>query len=248
MRMRIQFSATNGRVDIPVNYNHIIQSFIYNNISDKLSEFLHNIGYKTGKRSFKMFTFSRLQGKCRYKKEDKKLTFDNNFSLWVASPENEFLESYATELLNRDEIKIGENKVYINSVEVSMTPAFEGDILIKMLSPVTVYSTLEKKDGKSKTYYYHPSEPEFSELVLRNIENKYRALYKSEPPEDEFQIKPEKVTNRSQKIITYKDFIIKGWLGVYRLKGHPEMLKLAWDAGIGAKNPQGFGMFEIVEG
>jgi CRISPR-associated endoribonuclease Cas6 len=249
MRMRIQFSAVDGKANIPVSYNHIIQSFIYNNISDKLSEFLHNIGYKAGKRSFKMFTFSRLMGKCIYRKEDRNLVFKDSFSLWVASPESEFLESYASELLKKDEIKIGENKVYINSVEVSMTPSFEGDILIKMLSPVTVYSTLNKKGGGSKTYYYHPREPEFSDLISKNIKNKYRAFYKSEPPEEKLEIKPERVTSNSQKIITYKnDYIIKGWLGVYKIKSHPEMLKLAWDAGIGAKNPQGFGMFELVNG
>ncbi len=42
-------------------------------------------------------------------------------------------------------------------------------------------------------------------------------------------------------------FLIKGWLGVYRVKSHPELIKLAWDAGIGSKNPQGFGMFEILD-
>lgn len=194
-----------------------------------------------------MFTFSRLQGRCRYLSRSKELRFKNGFSLQVASPETEFLESYATELLNNPEIMIGKNKLYIESVEVNITPAFKEEMLIKMISPVTVYSTLNKKNGKSKTYYYHPREPEFSELIAENLEKKYRAYYKSEPVENDFEIIPEKVSSRSQQIINYKDFIIKGWLGVYRVKGHPELMKLGWDAGIGAKNPQGFGMFEVVE-
>jgi CRISPR-associated endoribonuclease Cas6 len=252
MRIRIKFSSVKGKIKIPVNYNYIIQSFIYNNISKRLSDFLHDKGYKNGKRSFKMFTFSRLQGNCRYLRKEKELLFKNGLSLWVSSPENDFLESYATELLNNQEINIGENKMYINSAEVSMTPAFREEMLIKMISPVTVYSTLEKKDGKKKTYYYHPEEPEFSELIEQNLKKKYKAYYKGNPVEEKFEIKPEKVTNRSRKIIYYEKknkprFIIKAWLGVYKIKGHPELMKLAWDSGIGAKNSQGFGMFEVVE-
>ncbi|MEA1913641.1 MAG: hypothetical protein U9N06_07465 [candidate division WOR-3 bacterium] len=64
MRIRIQFLPVDENVEIPVNYNYLVQSFIYHNISEKLSVFLHNKGYKYGKRLFKMFTFSRLLGKC----------------------------------------------------------------------------------------------------------------------------------------------------------------------------------------
>jgi len=77
----------------------------------------------------------------------------------------------------------------------------------------------------------------------------HRALYKNEPPDAELKIIPEKLSKRSEQITYYKDkYVIKGWLGVYKIKSHPEILKLAWDAGIGAKNPQGFGMFEVVNG
>ncbi len=247
MRIKIQFSPANNIFRIPVNYNYLVQSFIYNNISAKLSDFLHNKGYIDGKRSFKMFTFSRLQGKCNYNNESKSLIFKDNFELWVSSPESEFLESYATELLKNPEIRLGKNQIYINSIEVSMTPAFKEEILIKMISPVTVYRTLEDREGNKKTYYFHPRESEFPKLVSENIKRKYRALYKNEPPDVELKIIPEKLSKRSEQIIFYKDkYVIKGWLGVYKIKSHPEMLKLAWDAGIGSKNPQGFGMFEIV--
>jgi len=36
-------------------------------------------------------------------------------------------------------------------------------------------------------------------------------------------------------------------MGIYKLKGGPELIHLVYDAGLGAKNPQGFGMFEIVK-
>lgn len=253
MRIKIKFSPVNSIFKIPVNYNYLVQSFIYKNISNKLSDFLHNKGYTDGKRSFKMFTFSRLQGKCHYDGESKSLIFKDNFDLWVSSPESDFLESYASELLKNPEIRLGENQIYINSIEVSITPPFEEEILIKMISPVTVYRTLPDMEGNKTTYYLHPKEAKFSELIYKNLKKKYRAFYKSEPPHVDFEIEPERVSDRSLKIIYYEKkgaekFLIKGWLGVYKIKSHPEILKLAWDAGIGSKNPQGFGMFEIVNG
>ncbi|RLI91606.1 MAG: hypothetical protein DRO89_03615 [Candidatus Altiarchaeales archaeon] len=38
-----------------------------------------------------------------------------------------------------------------------------------MLSPLTVYSTLTTGDGKKKTYYYSHYEPDFEELIDRNL-------------------------------------------------------------------------------
>ena len=36
-------------IKLPIHYNYIIQSAIYNSISDELAEFLHNTGYCIGK-------------------------------------------------------------------------------------------------------------------------------------------------------------------------------------------------------
>jgi len=44
----------------------------------------------------------------------------------------------------------------------------------------------------------------------------------------------------------YKNFLIKGWMGTFRLQGLKKALKLAYDAGLGSKNSQGFGMFEVI--
>jgi len=45
--------------------------------------------------------------------------------------------------------------------------------------------------------------------------------------------------------VKYKGTVIKGWMGIYRLKGAVSLLKMALDAGLGAKNSQGFGCVEI---
>jgi len=50
-------------LELPFNYNKILQGFIYRNIMDKdLARFIHDRGFSYEKRKYKMFTFSRLQG------------------------------------------------------------------------------------------------------------------------------------------------------------------------------------------
>lgn len=47
-------------------------------------------------------------------------------------------------------------------------------------------------------------------------------------------------------IIKYKGTVIKGYSGDFILKGNPELIKLAYDTGLGSKNSQGFGCIEVM--
>lgn len=53
---------------------------------------------------------------------------------------------------------------------------FDCGLRIRMLSPLTVYSTLMTPDGKKKTYYFSPYEKEFPALVNSNIKKKHFLL------------------------------------------------------------------------
>ncbi|MEG6522408.1 CRISPR-associated endoribonuclease Cas6 [Desulfotomaculum sp. 1211_IL3151] len=49
-----------------------------------------------------------------------------------------------------------------------------------------------------------------------------------------------------RKFSTLIGFIIKGWLGDFVICGDWQMLKIAFEAGLGGKNSQGFGMFKTI--
>jgi CRISPR-associated endoribonuclease Cas6 len=40
--------------------------------------------------------------------------------------------------------------------------------------------------------------------------------------------------------------VIKGWTGLYEVKLPEPYFRLAYDAGLGSKNAQGFGMVEVL--
>jgi len=73
-------------LELPFNYNKILQGFIYRNIMDKdLARFIHDRGFSYEKRKYKMFTFSRLQGKFSIDSKKKKL-YINLLSNWLFHP------------------------------------------------------------------------------------------------------------------------------------------------------------------
>jgi len=249
LRIAITFVRKNGKpLMLPIHYNEKIQGMIYRNLSKSLSDWLHTTGYEKGKRKFKLFTFSRLQG--NYKARNGEITFKGPVKLWVGSPNTEILESFATHLVHETEIRLGRNPCELISVEVFMNHAVKSPVRVKTLSPITVYSTLYTPERKRKTYYYSPQESEFSALIIKNITKKLQAFHSENaeiPKPDNASIKPIHVKNRHLSIINYKGFIIKGWMGIYELHLPKPYLSMALDAGLGAKNSQGFGMVEVIE-
>ncbi|ADL06871.1 CRISPR-associated protein Cas6 [Thermosediminibacter oceani DSM 16646] len=249
MRMKLTFNSESP-VALPIHYNHIIQGMIYSNLTQEFAEFMHEDGFPWGKRRFKLFTFSRLEGKFRMV-EGGRIEFEPPFSFIVSSPLERFLRELAGGLLKNDDLSLAGRRVVLENVTVHAAVEDHdlGDrIKINMLSPVVAYKTLVE-GGKKRTLYLTPLQEEFGELLKNNLLKKYAVLTGQEPGERKFEIKPAfPLSEKHCKIIKYKDVIIKGWMGVYTLRGDPALLKIAYDAGLGSKNSQGFGCFEILEG
>ena len=54
-----------------------------------------------------------------------------------------------------------------------------------------------------------------------------------------------KITAKDKFVTRYKNFYISGWFSEYRLEGNRKHLDFLYQAGLGSKNSQGFGMYEI---
>jgi len=247
IRIRITLEPIRREVSFPSHYNFTLQGFIYEHLSAKIATELHDKGYVYGKRHFKLFTFSRILGK--YKIQGNNINYIGPVYIWIASPLTELLESFATNFVKKEKVKLGQQFFRPTAVEVWGLRRITGPITVKTLSPITVYSTLQTETGKKKTYYYSPFEKDFDELVKKNLIKKV-SLLNNGPPQLErakFSIKPIKVSTKNEHIINYKGTIIKAWSGIYEIDGSEELLQVAFDAGLGSKNSQGFGMIEKYE-
>jgi CRISPR-associated endoribonuclease Cas6 len=248
MRVTLNFQREQA-LTLPLQYNHILQGFIYHHLSPQLSAFLHQEGFLYEKRSFKLFCFSNLMGRYRIQqKEEKTIEFAPPFKLIVSSPVERFIQELAETLLKKPEIDLHGQEVLIESIEVHPTPPIDGELLVKMLSPMTMSSTLKTADGGTKRYYYSPFEKDFSPLMEANALKKYQAFHKTPADGLTLEVDPERVNKSCEKIMNFKDTVVKAWTGVYRLKGSPELLHTAYDCGLGGRNSQGFGMVELLRG
>lgn len=241
MRMILRLCNIDGcSASFPQHYNHLVQAAIYKNISPTFSRFLHERGFVYGKRTFKMFTFSRLLG--RHKKENGILRFEGDITLYISSPIDRFVKDFANFLVKRGFFKIGVNIFNIVEVKFPEEPKISREVKIKTLSPITVYSTLLTQDGRRKTYYYSPYEEEFSKLVSENLRKKFYILTKRNIKSN-LDVIP---LNVRECVVMFKDTIIRGWHGKFIIKGSTSLIKTAYETGLGAKNSEGFGMFEVI--
>lgn len=240
MRILIQHNIENELV-LPLAYHHIIQGIIYHSLKDiyDYSSYLHDKGALYGERNYKLFTFSLLKGK--YYIKNKNIIFYENITFEISSPDI-FLIQRIAETIHKNGIRYG--KVHYKDVDVYISDdtVEEKQIHIQMLSPVCVYSS-DLQTGK--TYYYAPEEDNFCRILNENFFRKYIACY-GVIPTSEIEVKISKVTEKDKYVTRYKGTYITGWLGTYELWGERKYLDFLYQTGLGSKNSQGFGMFEIL--
>jgi len=231
-------------VVLPIHYNHIVQSAIYNSVDSGMASFLHEKGFLDGKRIFKMFAFSLLRGQYTIEKKHNSIKFTGEVQLTVSSPVDEFCQSLVNTLLSRGYMRLGEADIAVERVYAQQFKVEKKEVFIRTLSPVVLYSTLLRPDGRKYTCYFQPGEPDYDKLLNSNLQKKYRAFYGTEPPDGEVRAKA--MGRQRMSIINYKGTIIKGYSGKLHLTGPVHLLQLAVDGGLGGKNAQGFGCVEMV--
>jgi len=247
MQLTLVFRA-DAPVNFPVHYAHLIQGVIYRSMENPaLRKYLHDYGFSLGKRKFKLFTFSRLLGQsAQYDKSNQELILAPPLRLIICSPIPFILQELGNGLVRQGSVRIGHVQLNIAQM-ITTVPEIQNDrIRIRMLSPITIYSTLPSQSDGRYTYYYSPFEPQFSALTGDNLMKKHLLIHGYSPKKQHFSITPLKVEEDDMKITRYKGFIVKGWMGEYELHAAPTLLQVALDAGLGAKNSQGYGCCSLL--
>ena len=228
-------------LSLPINYNHIVQSIIYRalRVVPEYADFLHTDGFILDKRQYKMFQFSQLTGD--YVIRDKWIIFQSYVEFEIRSVEPMFLRILGESFWNNG-ITFGD-KVYRNlQMDLYDYTVEETELMIRMKSPVTVYST-DKESGK--TYYYNQLEETFYDKINETFYRKYEAYY-GIPPASPIILSNGKSSCPKRLVTRYQGSYITAWYGIYRLCGERKYLDFLYQTGLGSKNSQGFGMFEIL--
>ncbi len=271
MRLKLKYITKQKGLLLPLHYNSILQALIYKTFSEELAASLHDEGFTLNNRHFKLFNFSRILNRGRKVSGDnlktlkqqvgidedfyfiskrnaaieEALYFKNGIEFYFSSPKDILIEDIGNKAITTQKGTLLGQDIFIASIEVMPEPKFSNKMNIKMLSPMTVYSTMKTKEGRSKTYYYSPYEKEFSKLVQRNAQKKYQ-LITGNVSSGTLKITPLYFTEkRNRTVVYFKDTRIEGWTGVFVLEGDINLIKVTYEAGLGSKNPEGFGMWKI---
>ncbi|CAF0704334.1 hypothetical protein [Candidatus Methylacidithermus pantelleriae] len=145
MRLVLTLNAHGKDARFPIHYNEFVQGVIYRNLDEYLAQVFHEEGVRDRKRRLKLFTFSRLLEPCTL--TDGWLEPKGPLRPVIASPIVEFLESFACQLVRNRRLHIGSAEFVVESVEVEFQAPYREVVILRVLSPVTVYSTLLTREG-----------------------------------------------------------------------------------------------------
>lgn len=240
--MRAKLVLDCGEVLLPYNYNYHLSSAIYSAFEEAdpgLADYLHRSD------EIKLYTFSRLLAQDREKREEG-LLIRPPVHLYVSTGKELIMKTGVEGSLSKGKLRVGDIEFQIRSIEILEEPDFsraEDEFIEgKTLSPVNT-TTKRKKDGELKSWDLYPNELQFYENLRRNLLKKYEMIHK-EKPEDRYldldigdDFKPERIQirNTMHRASTFH----------FRVRGSPELIKTAYDCGLGEKNSMGFGCIDL---
>lgn len=250
MRVKLTLLASAKATRLPLNYNHAVASLIYDTLGQASTDFaarLHDEGFVSDGRRFKLFTFSRLTTRRSRVKEDRLLLEDQTVTLQVSSPVAEFVEHFVTGLFQSETFNIAGARFTLQQAETLPTPVFTGRMSFRALAPVTE----SVRDEQGGVRFLSP-EDDWSEIMLRNLLRKYQALHGHAPSDDRllwmwdqaYLTEAARRGRRASVLIDIRGIKVRGWLAPFTVEGSTELIEIGYEAGFGARNSMGFGMVE----
>jgi CRISPR-associated endoribonuclease Cas6 len=250
MRFKVYLQPETKEISLPYNYNYHLSSAIYSFLDKAepaFSDFLHDYGFSSDRKSFKLFTFSPLLASNRRPLSDQ-LILKGKINWFISSPKEVFLSNLVTGILGQGFLPTLGHKLIVESVEVMAQPSLEGKTFFRTLSPVVVSTGETNPEGKFTKKYLSPADAKFYQVLEDNLRRKYKACYGKEPPEEGVTIQfdsQDLSRGYISKLIDFKGIKIRGWMGRFIAEGNPELIRLGYEAGFGEGNSAGFGMVEV---
>ena len=138
---------------------------------------------------------------------------------------------------------LGKYPISIKDFVITDRHIQENPVNIKMRSPLCLSRTIQE-GGKKKTLYFSPEDREFVPLMQENFRRKYAAAYGKEP-DSRITLAP---CGEMKKYVTrfQQNIYVTAWKGSFSMSGPPDALDFLYQTGLGSRNSQGFGMFDVL--
>jgi len=258
MRFKITLNCA-GEAVIPINYQYELSSWIYSRIFAADSEFgnwLHKTGYThSGHKKFRLFTFSNLQIPRFEQIGDRLRILSQDVCLQVSFLPIEIPNIFIVGLFDNQTFSIGDKysrgEFAVHSIEKLTETTFKSEMRFTCLSPILV----SNKVSENRTDYLSPESAGYANLLKNNLLSKIAAYEKhnninlnisADSTFDFEQTSPARSRLVTVKAHTPEQSKLKGYMFTFKLKTHPEIMRIGYYAGFGEKNALGFGCGEIL--
>ena len=254
MRVKLTLMATGPKTALPLNYNHAVAGLIYRTLGSASEEFatkLHDEGFKAERRSFKLFTFSRLFANRSRVAGNRLLLESPQVTLLVSSPVADFVEYFVSGLFQSERFNIAGAEFKLAEAETIAPPEFSERMRFRALAPIT-----ESVRDEQNRVRYLGLEDDWSEIIKGNLVRKHIALHGREPSDSRLHWEWDKVyiteqakrNRRPSVLIEVSEGIkVRGWLVPFTIEGSKELIEIGYEAGFGKNNAMGFGMAEVLQ-
>ena len=247
MRLQLQLRCVGpGRV-LPINYRYETAAWIYRVIhrSDApFAKWLHEHGYSYNGRRFKNFTFSHMRIPEREITGDRIHIRGERADMQIAFAVDRAVEHFIAGLFDNQEFSIGDDTsradFSIENVETLVEPGFQNTLRLRCLSPICV----SRGNAGASATYLGPDAADYAERIAENLRNKLGSMSADPVPEQPLTLRP--LGAAKSRLIHIKSgkqgaTRVRAFQFPLELGGPAELLRVAYQAGLGEKNSLGFG-------
>jgi len=242
MRLKILLEPSKEPTLIPWDYRTSLTRLVYEILSLSDAEYgrwLHDKGFIRGKRVYRLFVYSDLQLWHRVPEKDGLLS-SGNLTWQLASPDRRFIEKFMNGIRRKDQrLDLFESSFNVVDMLTMEAPSFPDAVTLSTISPV-VASTYDPKMPPHPTYL-SPDQPEFALALEKNLFAKWEAFHETPWDKEGFGLR---VWSPRGKLIRVFNINVRAWYLKVQLWGSSELIRFAYETGLGEKNSMGFGMLE----
>jgi len=241
MRLKLYLNSKNSIINVPFNYNHIVSAIIYDLIDD--IDFANDLHSKS---SFKYFCFSQINISKPKMIEGGFISRNGKMSFIISSPDDTLITELVKGIMDKSEIVFVGQELTIAKCEIIKEPTFSKLMEFKTLSPIIV-TTKKEVDGKLREWDLAPSDGFFNG-IRNNLIKKYLKFNNLDITDKTIavysnmkSVKRKRISINKGKNTTFH----RAYLMDIVLEGDIDLIKFAYDCGLGSKNSQGFGLVDI---
>lgn len=260
MRLKLKLRCRPNSV-ISMNYTYALQAVIYKILERAdpvFSHWLHEKGYDSTGKNFKLFTFDLLRGYFRNDYDQQTIRFiDGNIEWRVSFCVDQAVEKFVTGLFHNQVLEIvtpdGRLDCVVQQVEILPPPTFKEDMQFRAIMPICI---AENSPESRHAQYRSPDDAQFNNLFMANLHNKYRAAFPDNAQQATTTPLPYSLRiltpPRKKGFSTYKRSLDRpthtiGYTFDFAINAPTEWLKVAYFGGFGKSCSSGFGFCEVIE-